>query len=147
MPTSLKPMLELLEGRERSVYQDSEGFWTIGVGRLVDERKGGGLSEVEIDFLLENDIKEKTAAVIAALPWAVSLSEPRMAVLIGMAFQMGIGNAQAGKGLLGFRNTLQNIRDGHFANAAENMLRSRWATQTPSRAKRMARQMETGNWQ
>jgi lysozyme len=35
------------EGKRRSAYQDHLGYWTIGVGRLIDARKGGGLSDEE----------------------------------------------------------------------------------------------------
>lgn len=129
------------EGVVRHAYQDHLGFWTIGCGRLIDRRKGGGLSDDEIDYLLRNDIERFTREVRQALPWLDSLNEPRKAVLIGMAFQMGTA------GLLGFKNTLAAIRDQRWANAAALMLRSRWAEQTPARARRMARQIETGEWQ
>lgn len=137
---SLAQMLEGEEGRRRAAYQDSLGYWTIGVGRLIDARKGGGLTDEEIDYLLANDIKRKTTEVSAALPWISSLSGARQAVLIGMAFQLGTA------GLLTFKNTLAKIQAGDFKGAADNMLMSKWATQTPERAKRMANQMETGSW-
>ena len=136
----LKSQLLREEGAESCAYQDSLGYWTIGVGRLIDSRKGGGLSNEEIDFLLENDIKIKTREVLLALPWMPRLSEPRQAVLIGMAFQMGIG------GLLKFKRMLGSIEDGQYVEAAEEMVKSRWAMQTPKRAYRMAQQMETGEW-
>ena len=136
----LKSQLLREEGAESCAYQDSLGFWTIGVGRLIDARKGGGLSNDEIDFLLENDIKTKTREVLLALPWMPRLSEPRQAVLIGMAFQMGIG------GLLKFKRALGSIEDGQYAEAAVEMLESKWGNQTPERAYRMAKQMETGEW-
>ena len=137
---NLAQQLEREEGRRRSVYADSLGYQTIGIGRLVDARKGGGLSDAEIDFLLANDIKAKTAEVMAALPWAASLSEPRQAVLIGMAFQLGT------VGLLGFKNTLASTARGDYAAGAAGMRASKWARQTPARAMRMADQMETGQW-
>lgn len=136
----LKTQLLREEGAESCAYQDSLGYWTIGVGRLIDSRKGGGLSNEEIDFLLENDIKTKTREVLLALPWMPRLSEPRQAVLIGMAFQMGIG------GLLKFKRALGSIEDGQYAEAAVEMLESKWGNQTPERAYRMAQQMETGEW-
>ena len=136
----LKSQLMREEGAESCAYQDSLGFWTIGVGRLIDSRKGGGLSNEEIDFLLENDIKTKTREVLLALPWMPRLSDPRQAVLIGMAFQMGIG------GLLKFKRALGSIEDGQYAEAAVEMLESKWGNQTPERAYRMAKQMETGEW-
>jgi lysozyme len=58
-----------------------------------------------------------------------------------MAFQMGT------EGLLGFERTLSLIRDGKYENAAAAMLQSKWAQQTPARAKRMADQMRSGLWQ
>lgn len=138
---NLAAQLEAEEGRVRHAYQDHLGFWTIGIGRLIDKRKGGGLRDDEINLLLANDIEDKTAEVRASLPWIDSLSEPRRAVIIGMAFQMGTA------GLLQFKNTLDAVRRGDYAAAARGMLQSRWATQTPTRAMRMAAQMETGQWQ
>jgi lysozyme len=136
----LKSQLLREEGAESCAYQDSLGYWTIGVGRLIDSRKGGGLSNDEINYLLDNDIKAKTREVLLALPWMPRLSEPRQAVLIGMAFQMGL------KGLLQFKRTLGSVEDGQYVEAAEEMVKSRWAMQTPKRAYRMAQQMETGEW-
>ena len=137
---NLAQMLEAEEGRVAYAYTDSEGWLTIGVGRLIDRRKGGRLTDREIDYLLDNDIAEKTAEVLKALPWIMQLDEARRAVLLGMAFQMGTA------GLLGFRNTLELVRTGNYRAAGRGMLQSRWAEQTPKRAQRMAQQMETGLW-
>ena len=137
---NLREQLKRDEGVVRHAYTDSLGFTTIGCGRLIDMRRGGGLSPDEIDYLLDNDIKEKTAQVLAALPWASKLNEPRFAVLVNMAFQMGIG------GLLRFHRTLGSIEDGQYFEAAVEMLESTWAKQTPERANRLATQMKTGEW-
>jgi len=138
---TLTEQLRRDEGTESCAYQDSLGYWTIGVGRLIDARKGGGLSNDEIDYLLDNDIKATTAEVLRALPWAARLSEPRRAVLVNMAFQMGT------KGLLAFHRTLGSVEDGQYGDAAVEMLNSTWAKQTPARAMRLATQMETDEWQ
>jgi lysozyme len=138
---NLVAQLKREEGCVLHAYDDHLGFATIGVGRLIDKRKGGGISEEEAEYLLRNDIARITREVFAALPWAEELDEPRQAVLIGMAFQMGTA------GLLGFRNTLAMVQRGDYAAAAAGMLNSRWAQQTPARANRMARQMELGEWQ
>ncbi len=58
-----------------------------------------------------------------------------------MAFQLGTA------GLLGFTNTLQLVQAGKYAEAGAAMLQSKWAQQTPNRAKRLAEQMRTGTWQ
>ena len=137
----LKQQLIRDEGVVNHAYADSLGFLTIGVGRLIDKRRGGGLSPEEVEFLLTNDITVMSAAVLKTLPWSSKLSEPRLAVLINMAFQLGIG------GLLEFKRTLGSIEDGQFAEAAAEMLESKWAQQTSTRAHRLATQMETGEWQ
>ena len=137
----LKSQLLREEGAESCAYQDLLGFWTIGVGRLIDSRKGGGLSNDEIDMLLENDIKRTYDAVLAALPWVEKLSDRRQAVLIGMAFQMGLG------GLLKFKRMLALAENGQYSEAAIEMLLSKWAQQTVKRAYRMALQMEKDEWQ
>jgi lysozyme len=129
------------EGVIPHAYQDSLGFWTIGVGRLIDQRKGGQLYPDEIEYLLANDVKRKTDGLNDALPWFHLLDERRQAVLIQMAFQMGL------KGLLAFSTTLSHVRVGRYDEAAVAMLESVWAKQTPERAKRFSKQMETGEWQ
>tara|TARA_R110000868_G_scaffold54575_1_gene170490 strand:+ start:6217 stop:6642 length:426 start_codon:yes stop_codon:yes gene_type:complete len=129
------------EGRKRSAYQDHLGYWTIGVGRMIDERKGGGLRDDEIEYLLRNDINDRINALHNTLPWFQNLDDARKGVLLNMAFQLGTN------GLLGFKNTLAKIASGDYSEAAKMMLQSTWATQTPGRAQRLSKQMETGSWQ
>lgn len=142
MKTELVRQLKGDEGCRPCVYADSLGLMTIGVGRLVDSRKpGAGLRPDEIYYLLSNDIEDRINAVQRALPWFQNLDDARQGCLLNMAFQMGTD------GLLGFKNTLALIRDGKYAEAADAMLQSKWATQTPERAKRLAKQMKEGAWQ
>lgn len=130
------------EGVRQVAYQDSLGLWTIGVGRLIDGRKvGAGLRIKEIEQMLLNDIADREQALRLSLPWFDSLDEVRQAVLVNMAFQLGVA------GLLQFKDTLNRVREGDYAGAAAAMLQSKWASQTPERAKRVAKQMETGAWQ
>jgi len=138
---NLESQLRLDEQEVLHAYQDHLGFWTIGVGRLIDKRKGGGISREEAALLLRNDIQRTTGAIQENIPWFEKLDTVRQAVLLNMAFQMGVG------GLLGFRNTLKLIEDGKYVHAAAAMLQSKWATQTPERAKRLATQIRTGEWQ
>lgn len=129
------------EGEVLHAYQDHLGFWTIGIGRLIDKRKGGGLTKDEAAYLLGNDIARFTNALRTRLPWFDRIDEARQGVLANMAFQMGVD------GLLGFRNTLGMIERGEYDAAANAMLQSKWAQQTPQRAARLAQQMRTGEWQ
>lgn len=133
-----------LRGEEDEVlhaYNDHLGYLTIGVGRLIDKRKGGGISPEESAYLLKNDIERKTAELNKRIPWWTKLDDARKGVLLNMSFQMGTD------GLLGFKNTLAMIQAGNYEGAAKGMLQSKWAQQTPSRAKRMSEQMRTGVWQ
>jgi lysozyme len=134
----LKSQLLREEGAESCAYQDSLGYWTIGVGRLIDKKKGGRLTDEEIDYLLLNDIKECTADLDKNLPWWRSLTDARRRVLVNMRFNLGMA------GLLGFKNTLKFIETGDYAKAASNMLLSKWAKQVGQRANRLAAMMEKG---
>lgn len=142
MKAELTRQLKADEDVKPCVYKDSLGFNTIGVGRLVDDRKpGAGLRPIEIDFLLQNDINDRIEQLTKRLPWFENLDEVRQGALLNMAFQLGVD------GLLGFKNTLKMVEDGRYSEAADNMLLSKWAQQTPARAQRMAEQMRTGQWQ
>lgn len=141
MIEKLTEQLRRDEGVKPAAYQDHLGYWTIGVGRLIDSRKpGAGLRPDEIDYLLRNDIADRVAALQKALPWFDRLNDARRGVLVNMAFQLGTA------GLLGFKSTLALVERGKYAEAADQMLKSKWATQTPARAKRLAEQMKTGEW-
>lgn len=130
------------EGERSCVYRDSLGLWTIGVGRLVDDRKpGAGLRPDEISYMLNNDVDDRIDQLTRRLPWFQDLDDARRGALLNMSFQMGV------EGLLKFERTLGLIEDRKYDLAAHAMLQSKWAKQTPARAKRMAEQMRTGQWQ
>ena len=56
MSEELRKMLKRHEGVKNFVYLCSEGYETIGVGRNIAD-SGLGLSDDEVDYLLDNDIK------------------------------------------------------------------------------------------
>jgi len=133
-------LLSLHEGRRNTIYKDSLGYWTVGVGHLIDPSKGGTLPEAIIDALLRYDMTEKYEELVKTLPWVRDLDEVRQYVLLDMAFNLGVN------GLLGFKNTLKMVQGRDYAGAAKNMLLSRWATQVGTRAKRLSVMMESGSW-
>lgn len=126
------------EGIKLSAYLDSVGLWTIGVGRMIDAKAHGGITLEEADYLLSNDLKKVEAGLDAKLPWWRNLCDERQDVLVNMAFNLGID------GLLGFTNTLAQIKAGDYLGASKNMVNSKWATQVGGRAARLADQMRRG---
>jgi len=119
------------EGTVLHAYPDHLGYWTIGVGRMIDERRGGGISEAEAEHLLANDIDRIAARLQHEAGFRNSPSEVKRA-LVNMAFQMGI------KGLLGFTNMWRALEQHDYETAATEALDSKWANQTPTRANEVA---------
>lgn len=140
LKSSLTKQLRADEGEVLHAYSDSLGFLTIGVGRLVDKRKGGGITAEEAAYLLANDIDKRLNELERRLPWFSRLDEARRGVLLNMSFQLGVD------GLLGFTNTLAMVERGDYQGAAAGMLNSLWSRQTPARARRLSEQMRTGRW-
>lgn len=137
------------EGVRLEPYRDSEGFWTVGVGHLIDRRKGGilpryieasfPLTELEVRELLASDLQNVKNGLDDSIAWWRGLDVVRRTVLVSMGFQLGVS------GLLQFRETLKLLREGDYKQAAIQMSRSKWAKQTPARAYRHAAAIETGS--
>ncbi len=139
---NLAKQLTIDEGVESQAYKDSLGLLTIGIGRLIDPSvPGSGLRPDEIEYLFNNDLKDRIEKLSKEIPWFLELDEARQGVLLNMSFQMGV------TGFLKFKNTLALIKEGRYTEAATAMLQSKWAKQTPKRAARLAKQMLTGEWQ
>ncbi len=134
----LKDQLIEDEGLRLFPYTDTTGNITIGVGRNLTK---DGISEDEAMILLEDDIEKFTSRVTNRWPWVSDLSEPRQAVLINMAFNMGIG------GLETFVHFLGYVKAGRWLQASRAMLDSLWAKQVGERAVRLSEQMKTGEWE
>ncbi len=126
------------EGEVLTPYRDSMGYLTIGVGHNLDAKP---ISARASRVILEDDIMDTITDIAAHVPSASALSPVRYAVLINLAFNVGI------QGLLGFRKMLAALQAGDYAEAARELLDSKYATQVGARAKRLAVQLETGVWQ
>jgi len=129
----IKADLKRDEGYRPHVYLDSEGYETIGHGILVDKRKpGSGLTPFEAGWLLDRRVDERILDMDRAIGWWRDLPEPASRGLANMVYQLGLS------GVLKFKNMLAALKAGDFAQAAEAALDSKWARQTPERAKRIA---------
>lgn len=131
----LHAQLRADEGVKDRPYRDSVGKLTIGVGRNLDDI---GLSQDEISYLLENDIRRAELAAKDLFPTFDQLSDNRKAVLVSMAFNVGK------QGLSGFAKLRAAIAAGDFTQAAVEMMNSRWSTQVGRRADRLSKLMREG---
>lgn len=137
--SALKAEIERDEGFVSEAYTDSLGYLTIGIGRLVDKRRGGGISKDEAYILLENDIKRIVIAFDIHFPWWVNLSDARQRALINMAFQLGVS------GLQKFKKMLAALEEGKYQEACREGLDSKWAkSDSPERANRITKMILDG---
>ncbi len=137
---ALTDQLKRDEGFMPHAYECTSGALTIGYGRNIDEKFGGGISRMEAEFLLQNDLNRVISQIRTRWPWFDRLDEARKGVLCAMAFQMGL------EGLGKFALTLKHVEAGDYAKASAEMLDSTWSRQTPARAQRLADQMRLGWW-
>ena len=133
----VREQLQRMEGTKQFPYLDTVGKTTIGCGRNLTDK---GLSIAEIDLLLTHDIADAEEDVRHLLSDAVfdALTNPRKAVLVNMAFNLGY------KRLAKFSHMLLAVKRGDYREAAVQMRKSIWATQVKGRAEELACLMEQG---
>ncbi|MCM2546226.1 glycoside hydrolase family protein [Burkholderia glumae] len=141
--TLLEAELRRDEGVRYSIYLDTAGIPTVGVGHncQVAPLPTGWtcpLTDAQVNQLLANDVASTLAKLDRSLPWWRGMDEVRQRVIANMCFNLGIGT------LLTFKNTLAAMQRGSYSVAAAGMLNSKWATQVGARATRLASAMETG---
>ena len=127
----LKEITETLkrhEGVHQYAYRCPAGYWTIGAGRNIDENSGRGLSDDEIDYLLQNDISLSMDELQNTFSWFGELPKQVQGVLVNMHFNMGLYTLRK------FRNMLDALERGEYNRAADEMLDSNWADQVGNRA-------------
>jgi len=129
---TLRDRIKRHEGYSTTPYQDTEGFWTVGIGRCMDKTP---FSDAEIEFMFDNDLSRAFSAADMLAP---HLTGARREVVVEMCFQMGA------KGVSKFRRFLAATEAHQWDIAAKEMLASKWAVQTPGRAKELAEIMREG---
>lgn len=130
------------EGLELAAYGDpltGAEPWTIGYGHTGKEvHPGLKWTAQQAESALRSDCSTICGGLDHAIPWWTTLAPLRQDVLANMAFNLGVS------GLLKFHDMLEATRTGDYAQAAAEMLDSKWAGQVGARAKRLAKQMLTG---
>ena len=144
------------EGMVLTVYQDTLGIDTIGIGRNLKDRGiskeeldhmdiphidliyRDGITEADARYLAENDVQIVEDELLRAHPCVDGLDSVRQLILIDMAFNMGVPR------LCKFTLMWNAIHEEKFDIAAKEMLDSRWANQVKLRAVKLANAMHNG---
>lgn len=138
-------MLKKEEGFRAKPYLCSEGFPTIGYGVKIGE-KYEPLPKITITepeaakkLIGITEANEKTCLNNPDLYRCYfHLNDARKAVMLSIAYQIGI------YGILKFKKMLGALERADYSAAADEMLSSLAARQTPARWKRNAEQMRSG---
>ena len=138
--SNLTEMLRRHEGVETHAYKCTSGKITVGVGRNIDPDGGLGLSDDEIDVLLENDIDRSIKELGAAFNWFSDLNEARRDAMIDLAFNLGLPR------LLKFKNALAAMAEADYDLAAAEFMDSKYASQVKDRAIEICAMIKTGKY-
>ena len=136
--TPLMNQLKAHEGQKQFAYRCSANKLTIGIGRNIDPDGGIGLDEVEMAFLLCNDISRCLDEVMIAFPWTQTIDAPRRDAFVNMCFNLGVTRMKTFKRALAYGEAHQ------WADCSRELLRSKWAQQVGYRAEEIADQVRTG---
>jgi lysozyme len=133
-------MLKRHEGVETHAYECSEGKITVGVGRNIDQGGGMGLSDDEIDYLLQNDIERCIVELSSEYPWFSGLDEVRKDAIVDISFNLGQTRLRL------FKRALAAMEEGEYRVAATEFLDSKWAKQVGGRALELTDMISSGEY-
>jgi lysozyme len=128
------------EGRRLTVYRDTRGFLTVGIGHLVRAADGlqfgDGISPARCQALFETDLARVLQDCTQLVADFDGLPDDVQEILANMRFNLGL------RGLQGFHTLLGAIAQRDWPHAARAMQHSLWATQVGARAARLIARMQ-----
>lgn len=115
-PTTVT-LIKEFEGVRYTAYQDSKGYWTIGVGHLIksDTRhlKYAQLSYKDVRNILENDLAPCQDVVLDHVP--VKLNQSQFDALISLCHNIGYDNFARS-------DVIKYLKKGNYVAAANSFL-------------------------
>jgi lysozyme len=126
------------EGWSATAYKCASNRITLGWGRNVDKNGGLGISKSEGEVLLRNDVERCLVECKKAFSFFDDLTPNRQRALVEICFQLGMPS------LKNFKKALGAVHRQDYELASREFLNSKWAKQTPARAKRMAKLIRYG---
>ena len=121
--------LKIHEGYKSTVYKCTAGVDTIGVGFAVKDLY---LSEEICDRILEEKLEALEERFEKKFDWFKTSPIEVRNVMLNMAYQLGF------RGFCKFKKTISYLSEAEWESASEEMLDSKWAKQTPNRAKELS---------
>ena len=136
---SLIDSIKQHEGYVGVVYKDSLGIDTIGYGFAIKDLE---LDKDICDIILERKLHALIDRVNKKFKWYKYMPPTIQDVIVEMCYQLGV------YGFSCFKKTIAYLQDKQWKEASVEMLDSRWAEQTPNRAREMSdivKGMESGH--
>ena len=118
------------EGFVEHVYNDTLGIPTIGYGFAIKDLV---LDEDLAEEILVRKVRELIARVDRKFDWFNIAPDVIKEVVVEMCYQLGLG------GFSKFKLTISYLEKENYLEASKEMLQSRWAKQTPNRAKKLSK--------
>jgi GH24 family phage-related lysozyme (muramidase) len=120
----------LREGKKNTVYRDTLGKPTVGIGHLVkpDDRLhvGDRISDIQVDIYFVQDTEDALKKALKQWKEINKLTPAFLAALISVNFQLGDFTQK-------FKNSYRLLVEHKFDQAISNIRASLWAKQTPVR--------------
>ena len=131
--SDLLKSIENHEGFVGTVYKDSLGFETIGIGIKLP------LTKFEARMILESRLNAMIEEIKQKEPFYNKLPEKVKDIISEMAYQLGVN------GVLNFRKMWIALKLENYVKASEEGLDSLWHTQTPRRAEELMYRLKSIN--
>ena len=128
----MKSLLESIkkhEGFVEHVYDDSLGIPTIGYGFAIKDLI---LDEDIAEDILIRKLERLKRNANSRFRWLEDMPVVVQEVILNMCYQLGV------TGVSKFRRAISALQEGDWDEAANEMLDSLWARQTPNRAKELS---------
>ena len=124
------------EGYRNRVYRCTEGFDTIGYGFAIKDLR---LDEDIASIILHRKIDDIVVQCYESFWWFREKPLKAQNIIIEMVYQLGLN------GFGKFKKTIDFIAKNKWSKAGDEMLDSKWARQTPHRAKELSERMKSIN--
>ena len=131
---------EVVTNGRHLIYKCPAGHWTIGIGRNVDINGGLGLSEEEVNFLLEGDIARIIKELSSEYRWFADLDDVRKDAMIDISFNLGATKLRK------FVLALDAMEKADYKIASDEFLNSDWSRTVKGRSVELASMIATGEY-